>query len=112
MMICVYGTFNDKDMRIKAYEDCDPRPYIFQNIMRDAGYDAEVFSVPDLEQTEKRAEGHYVAFDQDKGKYLEIAAPSIEEAGRQAAKFFLTRNILVWCIDSRVDMLRVWEDKE
>ena len=47
MNICVYGDFKKHDIRIKIFYDGLLSHYSFQNILRDAGYDAELFTVPD-----------------------------------------------------------------
>lgn len=47
--ICVYGEFEKKEIRIKVFptSENEQRHYIFQNILREAGYDAELFSIND-----------------------------------------------------------------
>lgn len=53
--ICVYGDFAKKDIRLKVFAEGDARRFAFQNILREAGYDAELFSLTDeaTEATEK-----------------------------------------------------------
>ena len=45
--ICVYGDFAKKDIRMKVFADQDARRFAFQNILREAGYDAELFFLTD-----------------------------------------------------------------
>lgn len=48
--ILVYGDFAKKDIRLKFFEPNGTLlPYQFQNILRDAGYDAELYSVNDTD---------------------------------------------------------------
>lgn len=45
-IICVYGNFEKKDIHVKGFtkEECEGSyRFAFQNILRDAGYDAELF---------------------------------------------------------------------
>lgn len=50
--ICVYGDFSKKDMRLKVFTDQNPSMYQFQNILREAGYDAELFLIDDTRYPE------------------------------------------------------------
>ena len=52
MNICVYGDFSKKDIRIKVFYNGDMEQYIFQNILRDAGYDVQIHNVPELDELE------------------------------------------------------------
>ena len=52
MNICVYGDFSKKDIRIKIFYNDDVEQYRFQNILRNAGYDAEIHNVPELDALE------------------------------------------------------------
>lgn len=45
--ICVYGNFKEKDIRTMIFQSGDSRQYTFQNVLKEAGYDAELFSVND-----------------------------------------------------------------
>lgn len=48
--ICVYGDFAKKDIRIKPFAPgggCSE--FTFQNVLRDAGYDAELFCLNDTD---------------------------------------------------------------
>lgn len=45
--ICVYGDFAKKDIRMKVFSEGDARRFAFQNVLREAGYDAELFSLTD-----------------------------------------------------------------
>lgn len=114
MMICVYGTFNDKDMRIKTYEDCDSRPYVFQNIMRDAGYDAELFSVPDPKQkTEPDIGNLYRAYVRDEdGMNILIHTKDIKRAEELARKYFETDSVSIWRMIPTTDHPDIWKDEE
>lgn len=47
--ICVYGDFKNDDVRIKVFDEpggFGTKQFQFQNILREAGYDAKLFSVP------------------------------------------------------------------
>jgi hypothetical protein len=44
--ICVYGDFAKKDIRIKLFEaNGGTAQFAFQNTLKSAGYDAELFTV-------------------------------------------------------------------
>ena len=45
--ICVYGSFDKGDVRIKVVKGSEQ--FMFQNILREAGYDAKLFSITDIE---------------------------------------------------------------
>ena len=45
--ICVYGDFDKKDIRMKVFAEGDARRFAFQNILLEAGYDAELFFLTD-----------------------------------------------------------------
>lgn len=44
--LAVYGTFKTKDIRIKLFGRGTEK-YAFQNILIEAGYDCELFSITD-----------------------------------------------------------------
>lgn len=48
-VICVYGDFEKKDIRIKIMPSGTTEKFTFQNILREAGYDAELFSIYDTD---------------------------------------------------------------
>lgn len=41
--ICVYGSYDDRDIRIKIFDSDDNSVFKFQNILQEAGYDADLF---------------------------------------------------------------------
>ena len=45
--ICVYGSFDKGDVRIKVLNPSDTKQFAFQNILKEAGYDAVLFSLND-----------------------------------------------------------------
>lgn len=47
--ICVYGDFKNKDFRIKVFTGNGTQRFTFQNILHEAGYDAELFSLHDTD---------------------------------------------------------------
>lgn len=113
MMICVYGTFNDKDIKIKSYADEDSRIYSFQNILREAGYDAEIFSVSNPKQeTEPDIGNLYRAYVRDEdGVNILIRASYMARAEEMAKEYFETDNVTVWRMSS-TGQTDVWKDEE
>lgn len=107
MMICVYGTFNNKDIKIKTYEDEDSRIYSFQNILREAGYDAEIFSV-----SNPSIGNLYRAYVRDEdGVNILIRASYITRAEEIAKEYFETDSVTVWRMSS-TGQTDVWKDEE
>lgn len=56
--ICVYGDFEKKDIRIKIVSNQEQ--YTFQNTLKSAGYDAELFSLDENEIKEKNAQDYKI----------------------------------------------------
>lgn len=54
IVICVYGNFKEKDVRIQVFTDNGTHKFAFQNILIEAGYDAYLFNaeVPSEEKNE------------------------------------------------------------
>lgn len=51
--IAIYGNFEQEDIRIKFFTDSGTSKYVFQNILHEAGYDCELFSVHDEDLNEE-----------------------------------------------------------
>lgn len=49
LIICVYGDFSHKDLRVRLFPVDAPDAYQFQNVLTDAGYDALLFVSSDLD---------------------------------------------------------------
>lgn len=47
LTICVYGDFAKKDIRLKAFAPGAGSQHTFQNVLKLAGYDAELFILND-----------------------------------------------------------------
>lgn len=50
--ICVYGDFEKKDIRLKVFTDNGTNMFAFQNILQEAGYDAHLFCIDDVNNPE------------------------------------------------------------
>lgn len=53
LTVAVYGDFEKKDIRIKCFNDRTPTKFRFQNTLREAGYDCELFSIHDTDINEE-----------------------------------------------------------
>lgn len=49
LTICVYGDFAEKDLRLKVFAPGESAQFTFQNVLRDAGYDAKLFALNDTD---------------------------------------------------------------
>jgi hypothetical protein len=47
--ICVYGDFKKKDIKVKTFPPSTTKQFAFLNTLREAGYDAELFSLNDVD---------------------------------------------------------------